>query len=1107
MKEAIKFKKLFFNRFALLIIGTLFAFGSISAQVKAVSGVVKDASGETIIGASVQVKGTKIATITDINGAYKITAPTDGKVLVFTYVGMDKKELSITGNVINVTLQASDKTLDEVVVIGYGTQKKRDLTGSVSSVGEKELRDIPVATISEALTGKMPGVQVTTTEGSPDAEIKIRVRGGGSITQSNSPLYVVDGFVRDDIKDISPNEIIECTVLKDAASTAIYGSRGANGVIILTTKSGSQGKLSVTYNGYAGFKNVSKYLGVLTPSQFAQKQYERAVWNNSVSSDYEAYFGSYGDINLYNFVNPTNWQKETFGRTGTTQNHNVSVSGGSKDIKYTASYSHMDDKAIMIQSGYRRDNVSAKVNITPVSWIKVDLSGRYAGTVVNGSGANDQSGTEKSTSDSRVKNAVVYHPIPLKNLVLQDDNIDASSASLYSPVQTTADNDRYQNTKDYNVNAGIAVNLAKDLVFKTNLGYTKTSKIDNRFFGLSSYYVLNGGAKKYLDSITNKYSAAPTTYMYVYDNSALQNTNTLSYKKDNIFPEHNISVLLGEESSNKTSSYVFNDHEAYQPDYTSNQAWNNVQDAQYKYTVPFQYPDERMLSFFGRINYDIKERYLFAATFRADGSSKFSTANRWGYFPSASVGWRISEEPFMKDAQSWLSNLKLRGSLGQSGNNRIDNSAFLRVFSTQSNNYLPNSMNTPFLAVGSSLANPDLKWETTTTRGGGLDFGFFKNRLNGSIDLYSNTTSDVLMQMVTPGTGYVNQWQNVGQTSNKGAELNVNAILVQTKDFNLSIGFNISANVNNVDNLGYLSSYPFNEGWTSMSEGSNSYIVTPGKPVGLIYGYVNDGKYAADDFTFNGSKWVMNASKFLAADVIGYDANNMPLYNYKDANGNLYVDNSTIDGLSFGPGAMKLKDLNGDGKITDADRKVIGNTNPKHYGSFNVNASYKGFDLSTTMNWVYGNNIYNANKIELTSLYYKDRNMLGMTASSYTQIDWTTGNRVIDPVQLEAMNANSTMWAAPTGRYAVTSWAIEDGSFLRMTNLTLGYTLPGKLTKKFYIQKLRVYATGYNLFCLTNYSGYDPEVDTRRSTPATPGVDYSAYPKSTSYNFGLNITF
>ena len=1093
MKETKFQERMYFKRFVSALALVFFMTSFVSAQIKTVSGVVKDASGETIIGASVTVKGTKSATITDIDGKYKLNIPADGKTLVASYIGMESQEVAIKASVVNITLQPVDKSLDEVVVIGYGTQRKRDLTGSLSTVGEKELKDIPVSTVAEALTGKMPGVQVTTTEGSPDADIKIRVRGGGSITQSNTPLYVVDGFIKDDIKDIAPSEIIECTVLKDASTTAIYGARGANGVMIITTKSGSQGKLSVSYNAYFGIKQVSKYLDVLSPFQFAQKQYERAVWGNTVAADYETYFGSFNDINLYNSMNATNWQKESFGRMGSTQNHSVTVSGGSKLLTFNLNYNHMDDKAIMAMSDYRRDNIAAKVNINPIQWLKIDLAARYAGTVIDGGGANDQTGSEKSTADSRIKNAVTYTPIPLKNLVLQDDNVDAVS-SLYSPLQTIADNDRYQNTKTFTFNGGFTVNINKNLVFKSNLGYITTSKVDNRFWGLSSYYVLNGGATK----LNN--ASAPAVTLNDINTSKFQATNLLTFTKKDLFKDQNLTVMVGEENSSTSYDIYSRNYEALPPSYNSRQAWDSTRNGVLKLPNHYYAPDDRLLSFFGRVNYDILDRYLIAVTMRADGSSKFMNENHWGYFPSASIGWRITEESFMK-SQDWVSNLKLRGSLGESGNNNIPLASFWRNYSISSNNYLPNSMQTNYFVAGGSsniLANNDLRWETTITRGLGLDYGFFKNRINGSIDVYSNITTGVLIPMLLSGVGYTSQWQNVGQTSNRGAEINLNAVLVQSKDFNLTLGINFSTNINNVDNLGSLTSYSFNEAWTSSTLASNSYFVTPGQPVGIIYGFKTIGMYSADDFAWNGTHWIMNAAKYTLDP-----ATNL----YKDANGNTFVDNSAITGLSWGPGAMKIQDVDGDGKITLADRQKIGDTNPKHYGSFSISGNYKGFDFSTNINWVYGNNIYNASKIEMSSLYYKDRNMLASTANAYTQIDWTTGNRVTDTSLLSTMNANATIWATPTNNYALTSWAIEDGSFIRLNNLTLGYTFPSKLTKKFYVQKLRLYATGNNLFILTNYSGYDPEVDTRRTTPATPGVDFSAYPKSRSYNIGLNITF
>ncbi len=1103
MKEAMQLRKLFFNRWAVTFLVAFFAWSSLSAQVKPVSGVVKDPTGETIIGASVIVKGTTIGVITGMDGSYKLNVPATGKVLLVSYVGMEKQEVPIKGSVVNVTLQNTDKSLDEVVVIGYGTQKKRDLTGSVSSVSEKELRDIPVATAAEALTGKLPGVQVTTTEGSPDADIKIRVRGGGSITQSNTPLYIVDGFTKDDIKDIAPSEIQTIDVLKDASSTAIYGSRGANGVIIITTKTAAAGKLTVSYNGYVGIKEVPKMLDVLSPYQFAQKQYERSVWDGKESSEYENYFGSYNDINLYKSMNATNWQNKTFGNTGVVQNHTVAVGGGGSMLKYNASYNHIDSKEVMYMSNYKRDNVSLKLKFTPVNWLIIDAAARYAGTTINGPGANDQTGTEKSTSDSRVKNAVIFKPIPLKNLTSETDDSEAS-ASLYSPLVATQDNNRYQKNNNYNLNSGVTINFNRNWSFHSTVGITKIDNNDKRFYGLTSYYVVQGGASKRANDAGILVSA-PATSIVNTNTKTLQNTNLLTFHKDNFLPDQNLNFILGQESYINSIDYIGQSIEAFPLTYMSSDAWSHLSDGTTVSSKHFYNPDYRKFSYFSRLNYEIRDRYLLAASVRADGSSKFQK-NPWGIFPSISAGWRITEESFMRDSQDWLSNLKLRAGYGQAGNDNIPVQMFTRNYNSTYSTYLPASINSTIFSAGTTLANPDLKWETTTTRNGGLDFGFFKNRINGSVEVYSNTTKDALLDLSISGP-YSDIWKNVASTSNKGIEFNVNAALIQTKDFNLSFAFNISFNQNKVLSLGTLQSYTFNEQWTSTSSASNSYVVTPGKPIGLIYGYVNDGMYNASDFSWNGTKWVMNAAKYSTAVLVSDDGTKK-VYKYKDASGNIFADNSALTGVSWGPGAMKLKDTNGDGVITEADRVQIGNTNPTHFGSFSFTTSYKGFDANVNFNWVYGNSIYNAGKIEMTSEYnYKYRNMLAMTANSYTQIDWATGNRVTDAATLTAMNANATMWAAPAGQYAVTSWAIEDGSFLRLNNLTVGYSLPKKMTTKFYIQKLRVYATGYNLFILTNYTGYDPEVDTRRSKTATPGVDYSAYPKSRSYNLGVNITF
>ena len=721
-----------------LMLGMLLLSTNIVAQQRTISGTVTDQNGDPVIGATVIVKEGTQGTVTNVDGKYTLGVPATARTLIFRSVGKINKEVDIAGSVVNVVLEDLLKTLDEVVVIGYGTQRKRDLTGSISSVSEKALKDIPVATVAEALTGKLPGVQVTTTEGSPDAEIKIRVRGGGSITQSNSPLYIVDGFLKDDIKDVAPSEIQSIDVLKDASSTAIYGSRGANGVIIITTKSAKQGKISLSYDGYVGFKNITKKLEVLSPYQFVQKQYERATWNNAVASEYEKYFGSYEDINLYNYKNGTNWQDETFGRTGFQQNHSVALSGGTKQLKYNFSYTNLSDKAIMAMSDYNRNNFSGKLNYQPLKWLKLDVAARYAATVINGSGANDVTGSEKSTSDSRVKNAVIYTPIELKNMVAQDDDMDAV-ASLYSPLVTTADNNRYQKKRDYNINGGFTVSFTKNLSLRSTYGLTKSNKDDKRFYGVTSYFAREGGALKRDNAV------APSILLTNGDVTTLQNTNVLNFSKDDLFAGQDLSVTLGHEMYSRSSENTTSDIQAFPVDYDSFMAWDDIASGTNRYgDAFFRDMDDRMISFFGRVNYNILDRYLLAATFRTDGSSKFSGDNKWGYFPSVSAGWRISEEKFMKGLKPVISNLKLRASYGESGNNNISNSAFKRTYSISNTAYLPSgSMQTSIYTPGLLLVNPLLRWETTVTRNGGLDFGFFDNRINGSFELYSNSTQNV----------------------------------------------------------------------------------------------------------------------------------------------------------------------------------------------------------------------------------------------------------------------------------------------------------------------------------------------------------------------------
>ena len=1075
MKEAKQVRKLFFNRMVGSVLIAFFALSTLSAQERSITGVVKDPSGETIIGASVVVKGTKVATITDLSGYYKINVPNDGKVLTVTYVGMERQEIPVTGSVINVTLQYLDKSLEEVVVIGYGTAKRKDITGSVASVKSEVLASVPVSSVAEAIAGKLAGVQVTTTEGSPDADIKIRVRGGGSITGDNKPLYIVDGFPVESINDVPANDIEDLTVLKDASSTAIYGSRGANGVIIITTKAGKSGKVTVNYNAFVSWKKIAKTLKVLSAPDYAKWQYELAMLKDGVPDSYEQYFGKFSDIDLYSNVPTNDWQNEVFGRTGFTFNHNLSISGGNESSRFAISYNHIDDKAIMQLSNFKRDNLNFKLTNNPSKKITLDFSVRYSGTEINGGGANEQN--EVSSADSRLKYAMIYTPFPIKNLTSGSGTTDDTGiGNLYNPTVAVPDNDRQQKRQSFNLAGSAGWEIFKNFQLKTEVGYDNNQNSDYRFYGTSTYYSQNTvpAANQFLPAsvLTND------TY------STFRNTNTVNYDfKKFLGNDHHLNVMAGQEYILLQSKQLTSSIAGYPSFFKSNEAFKLTTQGVPTSTDNFYYPDDILVSFFGRANYDFKSRYLLSATFRADGSSKFSAENKWGYFPSAAVAWRISSEPFMESTTGWLDDLKMRFSYGTAGNNNIPSGQMAQSYQSVSTIWINGF--TSIWRPSKIMANPDLKWETTTTRNIGLDFTLFKNRLSGSLEAYLNTTTDLLINFPTPGSGYDTQYRNMGETENRGLEATINWVAVNKKNVGLSFSGNIGFNKNKINSLGIMSDFGQASTWASTEVGSD-YLIAKGGSVGQMYGYVSDGRYNVSDFSSydaTNDKWILKSGVTDCSPVVG----------------------------TIRPGSMKLKDLSGDHVVTEdnQDRKVIGDANPIHTGGFTINGRLYGFDVSANFNWSYGNNIYNANKIEYTSSSkYQYRNMISTMADG---VRWTNlnadGTINNDPVQLAAMNATTTMWSPYTKKFVFSDWAVEDGSFLRLNTLSLGYTLPHTIVNALKIQNLRVYVTGYNVFCLTNYTGFDPEVSTRRQTALTPGVDYSAYPKSRQLVVGMNLSF
>lgn len=1049
---------------------------SVSAQNITLSGNVKDTTGEPIIGASIVEKGnTNNGTITDFDGNFSLKVPANTTVIV-SYIGMKTQEVAIKGKTkIDVTLTDDAKALDEVVVIGYGTARRKDLTGSVATVSSETLAAIPVANATEALQGKMAGVQITTTEGSPDAEMRIRVRGGGSITGDNTPLFIVDGFPVESISDIPATDIEDITVLKDASSTAIYGSRGANGVIIVTTKSGKEGKISVNYNAYYAWKTMSKKLKTLSSGDYVKWQYERAMLDQNSSkpddinpSDYTKYFGNYQDIDLYDNVDAIDWQDQVFGRTGHTFNHNLSISGGGDKTKYAFSYSHIDDKAIMQGSNYKRDNLSLKVNNKPHKRVTLDFSIRYSNTSVQGAGANE-SKSEVSTADSRMKNVMIYAPFNFADL---NDGYDEDS-QLTNPLTSVTDNDRKQNRKVFNYNGSFTWEVIDNLKLKTEFGLEHSFNNDNRFYGVTTYNSRINGNYQPIVTFTDK------------EKQKFRNTTTANYDFKKLFKtkDHNLNILGGIEYI-KEKNTTNTDEVRYYPDFfTSDQAFKFSSQGTAYAIDKYYNADDILLSFFGRANYDFQGKYLISATFRADGSSKFLGDNQWGYFPSAAVAWRISSEPFMESTHSWLDDLKLRLSYGTAGNNKIKSDQTSRIWSSSTTGWVNGESS--YWSTGKQMINPDLKWETTHTRNIGLDYTLWNGKLSGTFEWYWNTTNDLLIEFPTSGSGYDTQFRNMGKTENKGFEVSINWNAINTKDYGLSIGANIGFNKNKVLSLGTMSEYAAASNWASTEIGSD-YMVYVNGQVGQIYGYVNDGRYKVSDFEgYINGEWVLKEGVADCSEVIG--------------------------SKFLRPGAMKLKNIDGseDNKVTTKDRRIIGNTNPKHTGGFNINARVKGFDLTANFVWSVGNDIYNANKIEYTSTgKYKYRNMIDIMADGNR---WTNlnadGTICNDPAKLAEMNANTTMWSPAMQKAVLSDWAIESGSFLRLSTLSLGYTLPKNLMQQVGIQNLRFYVTGYNLFCLTNYSGFDPEVSTRNKTALTPGVDYSAYPKSRQFVIGANLTF
>jgi TonB-linked SusC/RagA family outer membrane protein len=1067
----------------------IFLIGSLNqvfAQGREITGTVTALdTKQPVAGVTVTVKGTKKAVATDANGHFKISVENNSTALVFTSSGYAPTEVSIAGKTTaDVEMLPEVKQLEDVVVIGYQTVKRKDVLASVSSVSAKDLKDVPINSAAEALNGRLAGVTATTSEGSPDATIRIRVRGGMSITGDNSPLFIVDGVqVENALNFISPQDIQSIDVLKDASATAIYGARGANGVVIVTTKSGKAGKLKVTYDGRVGVKELANKLKVLSPYDYVIYQSERSRGSSTDSSTFTNNFGHTWDtLNVYKNINAVDWQDEIMGRAGVTQTHSLSLSGGNRIGVYSFGYTYNDDKAIVINSQYKRHLFSLKGDYNLTKHLKAGLSGRYTNQNVWGAGTSDQ----KGSSYNRLRNAVKYRPFLSYNQDIDDNDPYAdpnvgNGLNLYNPITLANAEYRNRTTEVFNITASASWDIVKNLNIKSTFGYDINTFIDRQFNdSITPYSIINGARK-------------PTVELDTSIRKTLTNSNVILYSVNNWKNSHTFSILAGEETYDFWTENHFNLFKNYPNNISSATAFKNTNLA-----IPFTgYPRLSKtrytnLSFFGRVSYSYKDKYLFSANVRYDGASKFKPGKQWGTFPSGSLAWRVSKEKFMENVKV-INDLKFRVGYGKIGNNRINDYLFLTTFANDGRYYYGINNSSVIAYYPTSLVNENLKWEATVNHNYGMDLSILKNRINLSVDYYDNSSEDLLLFVPIASTyGYSSQYQNVGKTSNKGVEFQLTAAAVRKPAFTWNISFNISTNKNKILQLGPNQQFFYAQGYSGVSGQPSDYIVKVGQPVGSIYGLVTNGFYKVSDFDYNPATGI-----------------------YKLKTG--VVNDSAIIGV-VQPGSIKFDDLNGDGYVDlNNDRKIIGNPNPKFTGGLNQSFTYKNWDASLFVNFSYGNDVYNANKIEFTNGYTANSNMLAIMEGRWKVVtptgqtaQWVTGNNVfgIPPDQLAALNANATIWQPikSAGAFYPHSWAIEDGSFIRINNLTVGYKLPVKKLGRLKMSGLRLYATVNNLAIITNYSGYDPEVSVNGS-PLTYGLDYSAYPKSRSYIFGINASF
>lgn len=992
-----------------------------------VNGKVTNENGAPLPGVSVSLKGTQTGTVTNSGGNYSLTLPDNNGILVFSYVGYNKKEITVNGrSEINVTLKVNISSLNQLVVVGYGTQKKSDLTGAISSLNEKDFNKGVASSPDQLIKGKVPGVQVVQNSAEPGGGVSISIRGANSINAGTGPLYVIDGLPIDNslavggggkefvntrspsnpLSTINPADIKSIEILKDASATAIYGARGANGVIIITTKQGSKGKMNIHYNGYFGVQNVAHKINLLSPQQY------KTVLNGLIEDGAAPPENKVGEI----INGGTDWQSEIFQKNAVIQSHNLSLSGGNEKNTYYVSLNYFDQDGVVKSSSFKR--YSARVNLVKHASDKfefgLNLSTSYSinDYVPIGFGINGEAGT--------IYTALNFDPtLPVK------DSTGKYTISPFldmdNPLAEIYGKDALKSSyRTYGTVYGKYF-ILPDLSFKLNLGGDiLTQRRDVYVSRLTRHGAPQGG-------VASIFQGKKSNYLV---------EGTLTYNK--FFNDQHLTALIGATTQRFVTDNTNMGASVFPSDATS--TYNIGLGDQTTYTLGSGKRSNRLLSYLGRINYAIKNKYLFTGSFRIDGSSRFGINNRFGYFPSFAAAWKINEEDFMTQWPA-ISNLKLRASWGQTGNQAIGNYAALTTFSAGRTAILDDQRVST--TVPARLPNPDLQWETTAQTDIGLDFGFFQERISGTIDYYNKKTFNMLLALPVPtSTGFTSKLSNVGSIRNTGWEFSLNTKNL-TGQFTWNTSINLSTIKNKVLSLGSIDQIITG----GAGQTSQIFLIQPGVPLYAFYGYKIIGIWQKDD----------DFSK-------------------------------TTDNVH--PGDLKFKDVNGDGTVNAEDRVTLGNSFPKLSWSVGNTFSYKNFQLDIFITGSQGAKMLNNN---LVDAYFPIQFRRNRFAKPYLN-RWTEDH--------PSNQYPSFIHPTSQGAKLVNSYTIEDASYARLKTVTLSYSFN---THSKVIQKASVYITGENLFLLTNYSGYDPAVNPNGNVFRR--IDFNAYPAARTFMFGLSVNF